>query len=172
MEEEKRTPAGPREQQLPQQPDAETQPRGTGPPAKAPPDDLLAELHRHQEILADIAGHLDALVHLTTKQRLGSPHLGIAETAAYLGVATDTLKKKMTGGAVPFHRRAGTAPYFLKPELDAWLEDPTTLVPARPTQPQETEFANDRPDAVPFDEAQIQRLLDRAEPPDTGPDQD
>ena len=125
--------------------------------------DTNDKLHRHTELLANIDAHLAALVHLTTKERLDSPHLTIAEAAVYLGITPDTLKRKMRRSDIPFHRRPGTAPYFLKHELNGWLSDPETLV-VKINRADEQEDPNGKQEAGPLSRETLTRLLkERAE---------
>ena len=129
--------------------------------------ELLAAFGRHEKTLAEVNAHLATLVELTTKQRLGSPHLSISEAAAYLGITKDTLQGKMGRGDVPFHRRPGTAPYFLKHEIDEWLSDPETLCATNgPARSLETPNGNKKKSG-PLDGKTIRRLLEEgAEFPD------
>ena len=135
-------------------------------PADSDPHvDVLDALDRHEKLLTEISKHLETLVRLTTKERRGSPHLTIAEAGVYLGVAADTIKRKMKRGDIPYHRRPGTAPYFLKHELNAWLSDPGALCPATATPAENQETQDDTSENTPFDEEAIQRFIDRADFP-------
>ena len=127
--------------------------------ASHPDADHHAALHRHAELLANIDAHLAALVQLTSKQQLSSPHLTIAEAAIYLGIKPDTLNRKMVRRELPFHRRPGTTPYFIRHELDKWLADPETLV-VKINGICGQEDADGNQEAGPLNRETLKRLLD------------
>ena len=129
-------------------------------------------LGRQGELLRQIAQHLEVVAGQTTKSRLRSPHLSIDEAAAYLGIKPDTLKRKMQRRVLPFHRRPGGSPYFMKSKLDRWLADPVTLVVGLPDAGG-MEALNGRQTQGPLDAETIRRLIqERAEFPDRGEGQD
>ena len=97
------------------------------PSAADPHVERSAALDRHEKTLAEINAHLRTLVHLTTKERLSSPHLSITEAATFLGCSQRTLKRRMAEGQVPFHHPPGWRPFFVKDELIDWLKNPATL---------------------------------------------
>ena len=98
---------------------------------------------------------------------------GLQSAAVYLGIKPDTLKRKMSRGEAPFHRRPGTAPYFLKHEIDKWLSDPETLcVTNGPVHSLEIPNGNKK-NRGPLDSETIRRLLEKeADFPDSGQGQD
>ena len=118
---------------------------------------IIAAVTKNGQNPPKFPAELGALIRETTKRRLGSPHLTIAETATYIGITPDTLKRKMKCSDIPVHRRPGTAPYFLKPELDQWLSDPATLC--------EPKASADCSKEAPCDETKIRELVSKAKPP-------
>ena len=111
---------------------------------------------------------LNRAANLCSKQLLDSPHLSIQEAALYLGWSPDTLKRKMTRGKVPFHRRPGMNSYFLRQELDQWLADPATLCPATAAVAENQEVASDNEETEEtIGEEEVQELLEGANPPST-----
>jgi len=131
--------------------------KGKEPSAGSPYAELSAAFDRHEKLLTSIDTHLDALVDLTTKERLGSPHLTVPQAAAYLSVSIDGLRKKMRTGTIPHHKRPGCRPYLLRHEIDAWLSDPGTCCPVRA----EAEGLKECTD----DNETVEKLLARAKPP-------
>jgi len=109
--------------------------------------------------LAGLLAEFKAELLQPTKQQLGSPHLSLKEAAIYLGITTDTLTRKIHGCDIPVHRRPGMHPYFLKHEIDRWLEDPATLAQTQ----EEDEEDGDSNSACEIDV--IKDLLEEADPP-------
>ena len=137
------------------------------PDSDADPQDAL---HRHEQLLTSINAHLAALAQMTSKERLGSLHLSIAEAAVYLGIRPDTLQHKMQRGEVPFHRRPGYRSYFLRNELDKWLTDATTFQFGRRDRTgQKTIYDQDSHN---LELRRVARFLKGAKPPgDPGPNE-
>ena len=125
--------------------------------APHPDADTNDVVHGHVELLTSIDAHLAALVQLTSKQHLGSPHLSIAEAAVYLGISVDNLRRRMRAGNIPHHKRPGCRPYLLRNEIDAWLSDPGTCCPVRA----EAEGLKECTD----DNETVKKLLAKAKPP-------
>ena len=135
-------------------------------------EDIRGAVLRLEEVVASINGQLATLIRQSTKKQLGSPHLSVAEAAVYLGVKPDTLKRKMQRGEVPFHRRSGTAPYFLKQEIDKWLADPETLCVSRERALSREEPSDTKNREGPLSDRKIEQLLrERATLPGKGTDE-
>ena len=119
-------------------------------------------------VVTQLCEYLQELRKDLAKQKLGSPHLSITQAANYLGITSDTLKRKMKHGELPFHHRPGTATYFLKHELNQWLSDPRTLV-AGPSGDKKLEDHHVAKATKSLDEQTIRQLLEKnAEFPATG----
>ena len=150
-----------------------TRPRSPSRSTTAPDPDVDTSdvVHRRTELLTSIDTHLAALVDLATKQRLGSPHLTIAEAAVYLGISVDNLRRKMRAGKIPHHKRPGSRPYLLRHEINQWLADPATLCGAGCADEQE-DTPNGHEKNGGINRRQLEGLLRGAKPPsDPGPNE-
>lgn len=57
-------------------------------------------------------------------ERLDGSKLNTREAASYIGVSRSTLAKwRMSGEGPPFHRCGRRLVYYLKHEIDAWLDE-------------------------------------------------
>ena len=126
---------------------------------------LMAIVARSDEPVDTKLAELDRTADLCAKQLLDSPHLSIREAALYLGWSPGTLKRKMARSEVPFHRRPGMSPYFLRTELDEWLADPATLCPATAPAAENQEVVSDNEEANTVNEEEVQELLEGAKSP-------
>ena len=120
--------------------------------------ELALELVKYAVGKEGVSSRSAPSVRLAAKTRLGSPHLGVADTAMYLGVSRESIRRKMRRRQIPFHERQGFRPYFLKREIDEWLADRDTLHPARDAEDQKD------PECI-LSQEEIDRLLEGAKFP-------
>ena len=111
-------------------------------------------------VLKKISDQLTSLTQAAVKQKLGSEHLAVPELAAYIGLSVDSIRRKIRNREIPFHERPGFRPYFLKSEINRWLEDPATLRSAsiKVDEP-------DNPTECVHDQESVERILARAKAP-------